>query len=142
MSRLAHFLHNQLTGGSEVVSLMRQLPFSPRKKKKLGCDQRSVGQFVLVLGSHLELMTKFFLFCLTTAGFLMFGTSLTRGWVCNLLVQLLLGLARALALRSKSCRTHDYILLSHLRFPQPGGPGSRIYIPRNRVPQIPVTYLC
>jgi hypothetical protein len=38
-----------------------------------------------------------------------FASSLTRGWVCNLLVQL------AATLRSKSCRTHDHILLSHLR---------------------------
>jgi hypothetical protein len=54
--------------------------------------------------------------------------SLTRGRVCNLLVQLLLGFARAVTLGSKSCRTHGHILLSHMRLPQPGGPGSRIYI--------------
>jgi hypothetical protein len=41
--------------------------------------------------------------------------SLTRGQVCNLLVQLLLGLARAVTLGSKSRRTHGHILLSHLR---------------------------
>jgi hypothetical protein len=28
---------------------------------------------------------------------------------------------------SKSRRTHGHISLSHLRLPQPGGPGSRIY---------------
>jgi hypothetical protein len=39
--------------------------------------------------------------------------SLTRGRVCNLLVQLLLGLARAVTHESKSHRTHDHILLSH-----------------------------
>jgi hypothetical protein len=55
--------------------------------------------------------------------------SLTRGRVCNLLVQWLLGLARAVTLESKSHRTHGHILLSHLRLPQPGGPGPRIYIP-------------
>jgi hypothetical protein len=44
--------------------------------------------------------------------------SLTRGRVCNLLVQLLLGLARAVTLKSKSRRTHGYILLSHLRLSQ------------------------
>jgi hypothetical protein len=47
--------------------------------------------------------------------------SLTRGWVCNLLVQLLLGLARAVTLGSKSRRTHDHILQSHLRLPQEQG---------------------
>jgi hypothetical protein len=50
--------------------------------------------------------------------------SLTRGRVCNLLVQLLLGLARAV--------THGNILLSHVRLPQPGGSGSRIYIPQEQ----------
>jgi hypothetical protein len=58
--------------------------------------------------------------------------SLTIGWVCNLLVQLLLGLARAVSLGSKSRRTHGHILLSHLRLPQPEGPGSRIYIPQEQ----------
>jgi hypothetical protein len=50
----------------------------------------------------------------------------------NLLVQLLLGLARAVTLASKSRRTHDHILLSHLRLPQHGGPGPRIYIPQEQ----------
>jgi hypothetical protein len=58
--------------------------------------------------------------------------SLTRGRVCNLLVQLLLDFARAVTLGSKSRRTHDHILLSHLRLLQPGGPGSRIYIPQKQ----------
>jgi hypothetical protein len=50
-------------------------------------------------------------------------------WVCNLLVKSLLGLARAVTLRSKSRRTHCHILLSHLRLLQPGGPGPCVYIP-------------
>jgi hypothetical protein len=58
--------------------------------------------------------------------------SLTRGRVCNLLVQLLLGLARAVTPWSKSCRTHGHILLSHLRIPQPEGPGPHIYIPQEQ----------
>jgi hypothetical protein len=58
--------------------------------------------------------------------------SLTRGCVCNLLVQLLLGLPRAVTLGSKSRRTHDHILLPHMRLPQPGGPGPRIYIPQEQ----------
>jgi hypothetical protein len=52
--------------------------------------------------------------------------SLTRGWVCNLLVQF------AVTLRSKSRRTHDNILLSHLRLLQPGGSGPCIYIPQEQ----------
>jgi hypothetical protein len=51
--------------------------------------------------------------------------SLTRGRVCNLLYNC-------------NCRTHDYILLSHLRLPQPGGPGPCIYIPQEQIgPVIP-----
>jgi hypothetical protein len=61
-----------------------------------------------------------------------------RGRVYNLLVQFLLGLARAVTLGSKSRRTHGHILLSPMRLPQPGGPGSRIYIPQEQgVPVIP-----
>jgi hypothetical protein len=68
--------------------------------------------------------------------------SLTRGRVCNLLVQSLLGLARAVTLGSKSRRTHDHILLSHLRLPQPGRPGSRIYIPQEHGgPVLPPVHL-
>jgi hypothetical protein len=53
-----------------------------------------------------------------------------KGWVCNLIVQLLLGLTRSVTLGPKSRRTHDHTLLSHLRLPQPGGPG-----PRNNIPE-------
>jgi hypothetical protein len=66
-------------------------------------------------GTHNQIV---FFFCLTIAGFLMSGSpssSLTRRWICNLLLQLILGLARAVTLRSNSCRTHGHILLSHLR---------------------------
>jgi hypothetical protein len=38
-----------------------------------------------------------------------------RGRVCNLPVQVLLGLARAVTLGFKSCRTCDHISLSRLR---------------------------
>jgi hypothetical protein len=55
-----------------------------------------------------------------------------RGRVCNLLVQLLLCLARAGTLGSKSQRTHDHTLLSHLGLSQPGGPGSCICIPQEQ----------
>jgi hypothetical protein len=63
---------------------------------------------------------------------------LTRGWVCNLLVQLLLGIARAVTHRSKSRRTHDHILLSHMRLPQPGRAGPCIDITQEQgVPVYP-----
>jgi hypothetical protein len=41
--------------------------------------------------------------------------SLTRGLVYNISVPLLLGLASAVTRRSKSRRTYDHVLLSHLR---------------------------
>jgi hypothetical protein len=49
--------------------------------------------------------------------------SLTRGLVCNLLLRLLLGLARAVSLGPKSRRTDNYILLSDMSLLQPRGPG-------------------
>jgi hypothetical protein len=110
---------SQLSKYSSLCLLKTQI--NSRLKLKLIYDWRSVGQSVLVSGSHLETMTRFF--CLSDdCGFLDVGAlSLTRGWVCNLLVQLLLGLARAVTLGSKSRRNHDHILLSHLRLPQLGG---------------------
>jgi hypothetical protein len=55
--------------------------------------------------------------------------SLTRGRVCNLLVQFFV------SLRSKSHRTHDHISLSHLRLPQLVVLRPCVYIPRNTVVQ-------
>jgi hypothetical protein len=52
--------------------------------------------------------------------------SLTRGRFCNLLVQF------AVTLGPKSRRTHNRILLSHLRLSQPGGSGPRICIPQEQ----------
>jgi hypothetical protein len=46
---------------------------------------------------------------------------------------LLLVLSNAVPLRSESLGTRDHILLAQfLRFPQPGGPGPRIYIPQKQ----------
>jgi hypothetical protein len=101
-------------------------------KLKLIYDGQSVGQSVLVSGTQLGTRDQFFFLLeisfrqLRVCYFV--APSLTRGRVCNLLVQLLLSLARAVTLGSKSRRTHGLILLSHLRLPQPGRPGPRIYI--------------
>jgi hypothetical protein len=62
--------------------------------------------------------------------------SLTRGRVCNLLVHLLLGLARAVTFGSKSRRTHGHILLSHLRLPNLESQVPVFISPRNRVVQL------
>jgi hypothetical protein len=105
-------------------------------KLKLIYDRQSVSQFVLVSGDHLGSVTnfsfslKFPLRQLRLCNFV--APSLTRGRVCKLLVQLLLGLARAVTLRSNSRRTHSHILLSHLRLPQPGGSDPRTYIPQEQ----------
>jgi hypothetical protein len=81
-------------------------------------DRRSVGQPVSVSGSHLEPMTRF-LFPVWRLWVSWYGApSLRRGWVCNLFVQLLLGLARAATLGSKSHGPHDHNLLFHLRLLQ------------------------
>jgi hypothetical protein len=84
-----------------------------------------------------------FFFRLNTCGHSPYVTSsLTRGLVCRL--QLLLVLASAFILRSKSRRTHDHLLLSQIRdspnlkprFPYlyPPGTGWPNYIPRHWVP--------
>jgi hypothetical protein len=99
---------------------------------KLIYDRRSVGQSLFVSDSHLEPMTRFF-FCVTLRVSWCRGSSLTRGWACNLLIHLLLGLAKAVTLGSKTRRTHGHILLSDMRLPQPGGPGPRIYFPQEQV---------
>jgi hypothetical protein len=102
-------------------------------KLKLSYDLQWVGQSVLVSGSHLEPMTRFLFSSWQLQASCCGAPSLTIGWVCNLLVQLFLVLARAVTLGSKSRRTHGHILLSHLRLPQPGGPGPGIYIPQEQI---------
>jgi hypothetical protein len=58
-------------------------------------------------------------------------SSLTRGWVSNL--RLLLVLTSAVILRSESRGTRrPHFTVSDSRLPQPGGPGSRIYIPQEQ----------
>jgi hypothetical protein len=81
----------------------------------------TVGQSVFVSGSHLEPITRFFS-DLQLLVFLCGASSLTRGWVCNLLVQLLLGLARAVTLGFKSCRTQRPYFTVSLETPRPAPP--------------------
>jgi hypothetical protein len=101
-------------------------------KLNLIYDRQSVGQSVLVSGSHLEPMTKFLLSDWQLRVSWCGAPSLARGWVCNLLVQLPLGLARAVTFGYKSYRTHDHFLLSHMRLPQPREPGPCTYIPQEQ----------
>jgi hypothetical protein len=62
------------------------------------------------------------LFCRTIPFSSLGAPFLTRGRVCNILVQF------NVAPESKSRRTNDTILLPHVRVPQPRGTGLRIYI--------------
>jgi hypothetical protein len=118
------------TSGGRSVGIVRS-----RTKAMELVEVKSVGQYVLVSVSHLELMTRFFFSVRQLWVSWCWAPSLTRGWVCNLLVQFILRLARAVTLGSKSLRTQDHILLSHLRLSQPGAGGSSplVFIsPRNR----------
>jgi hypothetical protein len=72
-------------------------------------------KIVLVSGSHLQPMNRFLFSVWRLRPSWCGPPSLTRVWIRNLLVQLLLGLTRAITLGSRSRRTHDHILLSHLR---------------------------
>jgi hypothetical protein len=95
-------------------------------KFKLYCDRRSVGQFVLVSGLRLGQWPDFNLLGLTVS----FPLPLWRedGFV----------ICSAIAHWLGSLRTHNHILLSHLRLPQPGGPVAWIHIPQKQVfPVIP-----
>jgi hypothetical protein len=111
--------------GGGILSASTRDKFVPLKLKLI-YDRQSVGQSVWVPGSHLGRMTRFLLSLWRLR--VSWSPSLTRRCVCNLLVRLLISFARAVTLGSKSLRTHGLILLSYLRFPQPGGPGPRIYM--------------
>jgi hypothetical protein len=73
---------------------------------------------------------------LTIAGFLIWSTHLTRGWVCNLLVQLLLGLARSVTFVSKSHRTQTIFYCLIWDSPNLEGQVPVFISPRNRVAQL------
>jgi hypothetical protein len=79
-------------------------------KFKLYCDRRSVGQFVLVSGPFWGPWPDFNFLCLTVALFLLHvGRPL---WWENGSV-----IYSAITHWLESRRTHNHILLSHLRFP-------------------------
>jgi hypothetical protein len=81
------------TEHTKMLFLVLLLDELPQIKFKLIYDRRSVGQSVLVSGSHLETMIRFLFFVWRLWVSWCGAPPLTREWVCNLLVQLLLGLA-------------------------------------------------
>jgi hypothetical protein len=95
----------------------------------------TANQFILT-PSPLRLTASNFVFQLNTYGYSPYVKSfLTRGWVCSL--QLLLGLASAVILRSESRGTHDHILLSQIRdSPNLEGQVPIFISPRDRVAQL------
>jgi hypothetical protein len=110
--------------------------YRSRSQVELSYDRRSVGQSFLVSRSHLEPMTRC-LFSVWQLRLSWCGTpSLTRGWVCNLLIQLFLCLARAVTLGSKSRRTHDHFYCLILDSPNMEGQVPVFIYPRNRVAQL------
>jgi hypothetical protein len=92
----------------EPLGLFGQLTMLKKLKLKLRTDGQSV--------SHDQI---FFLYWQLRASWCG-ASSLTSGWVCNLLMHLLQALAEQSHL-GPSPRTHDDILLFHFRLPKPGG---------------------
>jgi hypothetical protein len=94
----------------------------------------TADQFVLAT-SPLRPTSRIFIFQQNTCSNSPYVTSsMTRGGVC--LLQLLLGLAKAVILRSESRGTHDHILLSQIRdTPNLEGQVLLFISPRNRVAQ-------
>jgi hypothetical protein len=93
---------------------------SPKSKSKLSYNRRSIGQSVLLSGHRLGPATNFCSSSMdNTFRYSRLSScaapSLTRRRVCNLSVQLLLGISSALTLTSKSGWTLNHIILSHLR---------------------------
>jgi hypothetical protein len=98
-------------------------------KLKLIYDQQSVGR---PSGGHnqffflLEISFRQLRLCCFVA------PSLTRGRVCNLLYNCFWALPELSLLGRSPAELNGHILLSHLRLPQPGGPGPCIYIPHKQ----------
>jgi hypothetical protein len=65
----------------------------------------------ILFSAHIWRPWLIFFFCLITGGVLMWGALSDERMGLNLLLQLLLGLARAVIIGSKSCSTHVHILL-------------------------------
>jgi hypothetical protein len=123
-----------------AVASLVILVMSRNSKSKSHYDRQSVGQSVLVSGAHLRPATnfssslKFSSDSCVSCNFV--APSQTRGLVCNLLVQLLLGLVRAVTLGSKSGRTHGHILLSLWDSPYMEGQVPVLISLRNKVAQL------
>jgi hypothetical protein len=106
-----------------------------KSKSKLYYNWQSVGQSVLVSGTHLGPATNFshslWLFFYRQLRVCWYGApSLTRSRVCRF--QFLPDFASAAFLRSESHVTHELSLFLFLRLARPGGSGSCIYFPQEQ----------
>jgi hypothetical protein len=91
-------------------------------------DWRSVRQYVLVSSTLEGLATRYYFlsecFCLEFAVLFLWSAlsdERTGSAICSVITQW-----------PESSRTRNHTLLPHLRLSQPGGPGSRIYIPQEQ----------
>jgi hypothetical protein len=103
------------------AQLQQLSPDSPTFKLNLYCYRWSVSQFILVSGPN-------FVWQFLSSFRLHVGSPLWRedgSVICSAISHWL-----------ESHRTHNHILLSHLRLPQPKGPSPHIYNTRNRVAQL------
>jgi hypothetical protein len=96
------------------ISSFRRSVINSVQSSELLYDWRfTANQFVFAT-SPLRTTTRILTFQLNTCSYSLHVTSsLMKAWVCRL--QLLLVLANAVILTSKSRGTHDHILLSHIR---------------------------
>jgi hypothetical protein len=98
-----------------------------QSERELIYDWRFSAHPFIFAPSLLRLTTSYFYFQMNACGHSPYATSsLKRGWVCRL--QLLLVLASAVILGSESAG----LMTIFARLPQLGGPGIRIYIPREQ----------
>jgi hypothetical protein len=105
-----------------------------KSKSKLYYDRQSIGQSVLVSGTHLRPATYFSYSLLdeTVSGLLMWGTLSDEK--SGLYFSVFAGYRqRSLSQICQSHGTHEHSLLSlFFRLPQPGGPGFCIYFPQEQ----------
>jgi hypothetical protein len=128
---LSIFLRLPQPGGPGSCTYFYQEQGSPVMKLNSSCDRWSVGQSILVLGSHLELITRFFFSVWQLCLYWCWTPSLTRGWVCNLLEYCFWAYPEQ-SFSGPIPQNSDPILLSHFRLSQPGRSGPRIYIPQEQ----------
>jgi hypothetical protein len=100
-------------------------------KLKLSCDRQSVGQSVLVSGTHLDGAHDQIFFSLWQL-YLNVERPLWREDGSVISCTIASGPCHSSQPRVHVQQNSGHILLSHLRLPQPGEPGSRIYIPQEQ----------